>query len=234
VPGLIDPLPAGGYVVLIPQAAQPGQPLVLVPIQVSTAAPITGPRPGIATYLLERAMAGLTDIKVALQIIRSLPLIVIPQQDSMVDTAVPITVNPAAAAGSAQAGPTQGPGQPTPTGGASQPITGLSAPIQLIPAAPATFNVPFVVIAPLDLQAPLHLVIPPQEARLGIPLLVVPDTGMRPPPIGDAGLKALEAAVALKAQQPDGTSNAFLAWIGVALIALGLGGLSRIGRRGRR
>ena len=70
--------------------------------------------------------------------------------------------------------PVQGtPGQPTPPGGPPPPVTAVGAPIQLIPEAPATFTVPFVVIAPLDLTAPLHLVIPPQEASMGVPLVII-------------------------------------------------------------
>jgi len=106
----------------------------------------------------------------------------------------------------------------------------VSAPIQLIPAAPATFNVPFVVIAPPALTAPLHLVIPPQVASMGIPLLIVPQDAMRPPINGDAGLKAQELDIGTKAQTPATTSTALLAWLGVAFIALGFGSLVRIGR----
>ena len=128
---MIGPLPVGAYTVLIPQAAQPGQPLVLVPVQPSSGTPTSGPRPGIATYLLERQEAGLIDIKVALQIARSLPLIVIPQQDTAVDATLPITIRPAPTAGISPS-PTTGPGQPAPA----------PAPVQVTPGQPAPATTP--------------------------------------------------------------------------------------------
>jgi hypothetical protein len=152
------------------------------------------------TLLLQRAEAGLIDIKVALQVLRSLPLIIIPQQDVVLNDTVSVTVLPAA------------------SGTVPAP-----APIQLIPDVSTTYAVPFVVVAPPGLTAPMQVLIPPQQGSLGLPLLVFPQE-TKPPVNGDAGLKAV---------QPAETSLSPAVWLGAACIAFGLAGLVVFGWRAR-
>ena len=96
---------------------------------------------------LQQPQAGLNSIVLPAQVPADLPVVIVPQVDTSIESSFPFTIAP----------------DPARPGG-----------VIVIGDLAALINFPYVLIPPPGLSGPQALVIGPQEAKAGVPLVIVP------------------------------------------------------------
>ena len=144
------PPPPGASSIIVPQLVTPGMPLIMEPAQTSLDGVTRFGSNGIPQVIivpLQQPQAGLNSIILPAQVPADLPVVVVPQVDTSIQSSFPFTIAP----------------DPSRPGGVV--VTG-----DLV----EQINVPHVLIPPRDLSGPQALVVVPQEGKAGVPLVIVP------------------------------------------------------------